>query len=320
MGKYIFGIDIGGTTIKCGLFSAQGELLEKWEIPTRRENAGENVLGDVAKTILAKQEERGIVKEDIIGAGIGIPGPVRADGTVLKCANLGWGITKASEILGNTTGLKVKVANDANVAALGEMWKGGGKGYEDVVMITLGTGVGGGVIIGGNVVAGSNGGGGEIGHIIVNPHETELCGCGGHGHLEQYASATGIVRLAKKRLAEDNTETKLRGFNTLTAKNIFDCAKESDVVAMELVDLLGKYLASALKHVAATVDPQVFVIGGGVSKAGEILLNAVRAHYNENLLYALQNKEFCLAKLGNDAGIYGSARLLVTQKEFRYYI
>lgn len=311
MGKYIFGIDIGGTTIKCGLFSAQGELLEKWEIPTRRENAGENVLGDVAKTILAKQEERGIVKEDIIGAGIGIPGPVRADGTVLKCANLGWGITKASEILGNTTGLKVKVANDANVAALGEMWKGGGKGYEDVVMITLGTGVGGGVIISGNVVAGSNGGGGEIGHIIVNPHETELCGCGGHGHLEQYASATGIVRLAKKRLAEDNTETKLRGFNTLTAKNIFDCAKESDVVAMELVDLLGKYLASALKHVAATVDPQVFVIGGGVSKAGEILLNAVRAHYNENLLYALQNKEFCLAKLGNDAGIYGSARLLV---------
>lgn len=311
MGKYIFGIDIGGTTIKCGLFSAQGELLEKWEIPTRRENAGENVLGDVAKTILAKQEERGIVKEDIIGAGIGIPGPVRADGTVLKCANLGWGITKASEILGNTTGLKVKVANDANVAALGEMWKGGGKGYEDVVMITLGTGVGGGVIIGGNVVAGSNGGGGEIGHIIVNPHETELCGCGGHGHLEQYASATGIVRLAKKRLAEDNTETKLRGFNTLTAKNIFDCAKESDAVAMELVDLLGKYLASALKHVAATVDPQVFVIGGGVSKAGEILLNAVRTHYNENLLYALQNKEFCLAKLGNDAGIYGSARLLV---------
>ncbi len=311
MGKYIFGIDIGGTTIKCGLFSAQGELLEKWEIPTRRENAGENVLGDVAKTILAKQEERGIVKEDIIGAGIGIPGPVRADGTVLKCANLGWGITKASEILGNTTGLKVKVANDANVAALGEMWKGGGKGYEDVVMITLGTGVGGGVIISGNVVAGSNGGGGEIGHIIVNPHETELCGCGGHGHLEQYASATGIVRLAKKRLAEDNTETKLRGFNTLTAKNIFDCAKESDAVAMELVDLLGKYLASALKHVAATVDPQVFVIGGGVSKAGEILLNAVRTHYNENLLYALQNKEFCLAKLGNDAGIYGSARLLV---------
>ena len=311
MGKYIFGIDIGGTTIKCGLFSAQGELLEKWEIPTRRENAGENVLGDVAKTILAKQEERGIVKEDIIGAGIGIPGPVRADGTVLKCANLGWGITKASEILGNTTGLKVKVANDANVAALGDMWKGGGKGYEDVVMITLGTGVGGGVIIGGNVVAGSNGGGGEIGHIIVNPHETELCGCGGHGHLEQYASATGIVRLAKKRFAEDNTETKLRGFNTLTAKNIFDCAKESDAVAMELVDLLGKYLASALKHVAATVDPQAFVIGGGVSKAGEILLNAVRAHYNENLLYALQNKEFCLAKLGNDAGIYGSARLLV---------
>lgn len=309
--KYIFGIDIGGTTVKCGLFTAAGELLEKWEIPTRREANGANILPDVAETILEKLEEKAISKSDVLGIGVGVPGPVRADGTVLKCANLGWGITEAHTILQELTGLSVRVANDANVAALGEMWKGGGRGYEDVIMVTLGTGVGGGVIIGGRVVAGSNGAGGELGHIIINPQETDHCGCGGHGHLEQYASATGIVRMAGKRLAADDTKTKLREYSALTAKDIFDCAKEGDAVACELVDMLGRYLALALTHVAATVDPQVFVIGGGVSKAGQILIDAISRHYNDNILYALRDKEFRLAELGNDAGIYGSAKLLV---------
>ncbi|MBQ9120729.1 MAG: ROK family glucokinase [Lachnospiraceae bacterium] len=312
MEKYIFGIDIGGTTVKCGLFTVAGELLDKWEIPTRRENAGAGVLPDVAETIEAKLAEKQIAKVEVVGIGLGIPGPVKADGTVLKCANLGWGIVNAVEEMQGLTGLKVAAANDANVAALGEMWKGGGRGYQDVIMVTLGTGVGGGVIVDGKVIAGSNGAGGEIGHIIVNPQETALCGCGGHGHLEQYASATGIVRMAKKRLAEEETPTKLREFAELTAKDIFDCAKAGDTVAEELVDMLGSYLAAALSHVAATVDPQVFVIGGGVSKAGQILLDAISRHYNDNILFALKNKEFRLAELGNDAGIYGSARLLIT--------
>ena len=311
MSSYIFGIDIGGTTVKCGLFTAQGELLEKWEIPTSREDAGANVLPDVAAAVLDKMKEKNIAKEDVAGIGVGVPGPVRDDGTVLKCANLGWGITSVNTILQKLTGLKVRVANDANVAALGEMWKGGGRGFDDVIMITLGTGVGGGVIVGGRIVAGSNGAGGEIGHIIINPAETDVCGCGGHGHLEQYASATGIVRMAKKRLAADDSSTALREYSELTAKVIFDCAKQKDKVACELVDMLGSYLALALTHVAATVDPQVFVIGGGVSKAGQILLDAVSRHYNENILYALRNKEFRLAELGNDAGIYGSARLVI---------
>lgn len=311
MGQYIFGIDIGGTTVKCGLFTKEGELLEKWEITTRREEKGAHILSDVAETILAKCREKDIEKEEVVGIGLGIPGPVRADGTVLKCANLGWGITPATKIMQELTGFSVKAGNDANVAALGEMWKGGGRGFEDVIMVTLGTGVGGGVILGGRMVAGSNGAGGEIGHMIVNGSEEDVCGCGGHGHLEQYASATGIVRMAKKRLAQENVQTKLREFENLSAKNIFDCAKEGDTLACELVDTLGSYLALALSHVAATVDPQVFVIGGGVSRAGEILLDAVSRHYNENILFALQNKEFRLAELGNDAGIYGSAKLAV---------
>lgn len=313
MEKYCFGIDIGGTTIKCGLFTNEGILLEKWEIVTRRENKGELVPYDIAETIQAKIKERNIAREAIVGVGVGVPGPITEDGTVLKCANLGWDIFNVNEKLAEVTGLKVAAANDANVAALGEMWMGGGKGYQDVVMVTLGTGVGGGVIIGGKVIAGSNGAGGEIGHLTIDPNEEDVCGCGGHGHLEQYASATGVVRLANKKLKTNTIPTTLSNLTEITAKDIFDHAKASDEVAMSLVDELGKYLGLALSHVAATVDPQVFVIGGGVSKAGDILLDAIKKHYSNNILFALSNKEFHLAELGNDAGIYGCAKLILSK-------
>ena len=268
---------------------------------------------DIGETIQAKIKERNIAREAIVGVGVGVPGPITEDGTVLKCANLGWDIFNVNEKLAEVTGLKVAAANDANVAALGEMWMGGGKGYQDVVMVTLGTGVGGGVIIGGKVIAGSNGAGGEIGHLTIDPNEEDICGCGGHGHLEQYASATGVVRLAKKKLKTNNIPTTLSELTEITAKDIFDHAKASDEVAMSLVDELGKYLGLALSHVAATVDPQVFVIGGGVSKAGDILLNAIKKHYSNNILFALSNKEFHLAELGNDAGIYGCAKLILSK-------
>lgn len=313
MEKYCFGIDIGGTTIKCGLFTNEGILLEKWEIVTRRENKGELVPYDIGETIQEKIKERNIAREAIVGVGVGVPGPITEDGTVLKCANLGWDIFNVNEKLAEVTGLKVAAANDANVAALGEMWMGGGKGYQDVVMVTLGTGVGGGVIIGGKVIAGSNGAGGEIGHLTIDPNEEDVCGCGGHGHLEQYASATGVVRLAKKKLKTNTIPTTLSDLTEITAKDIFDHAKASDEVAMSLVDELGKYLGLALSHVAATVDPQVFVIGGGVSKAGDILLDAIKKHYNSNILFALSDKEFHLAELGNDAGIYGCAKLILSK-------
>lgn len=314
MEKYCFGIDIGGTTIKCGLFTETGHLLDKWEIVTRTQNKGEQVPYDIAETIQAIMQERNIEKETVIGVGVGVPGPITEDGTVLKCANLGWDIFNVNEKLGEVTGLKVAAANDANVAALGEMWMGGGKGYQDVVMVTLGTGVGGGVIIGGKVIAGSNGAGGEIGHLIIDPNEEDICGCGGHGHLEQYASATGIVRLAKKKLKTTTIPTSLSELSEITAKDIFDHAKALDEVAVTLVDDLGRYLGLALSHVAATVDPQVFVIGGGVSKAGDILIDAVKKHYNKNIIFALMNKEFRLAELGNDAGIYGCAKLILSKE------
>lgn len=314
MKNYIFGIDIGGTSIKCGLFTSEGELLDKWEIPTNRENHGANVPADIANAIKEKMAEKFIEKENVLGVGMGIPGPVLDDGTVLQCPNLGWGRMNVAQTMNDLTGLKIKAGNDANVAALGEMWKGGGRGYDTMVMITLGTGVGGGIILDGNILCGTNGAAAEIGHMIVNPVEEDICGCGGHGHLEQYASATGIVRMAKKAIAAGCKETSLTSFENLTAKDIFDEAKKGDAVALDLVDTLGNYLALALSHVSASVDPQAYVIGGGVSRAGAILIDAIEKHYNNNIMKALQGKEFRLAELGNDAGIYGAARMLISNK------
>jgi glucokinase len=209
------------------------------------------------------------------------------------------------------TGLKVKAGNDANVAALGELWVGGGKGYRNMVLITLGTGVGGGIILNGAVLAGSNGAAGEIGHIFVNEQETRTCGCGKKGCLEQYASATGIVWLAKEHLEENAEPSALRAYQELSAKAVFDCAKSGDKLALEVVEKACYYLGVALSHVAQIIDTEVFVVGGGVSKAGDIITETIKKHYNEHVMETLKNKEFKLATLGNDAGIYGAAKLIL---------
>ena len=310
MEKYGFGVDIGGTTCKIGLFEMDGTIVEKWEIKTNTENAGAASLGDVAASVLAKMEERGIARDDVRGIGLGVPGPVDGEGVVHKCANLGWGIVNAEEELSAKTGMYVKAANDANVAALGEMWQGGGKGHKDVVVVTLGTGVGGGIIIDGKIVAGSHGAGGEIGHMHVNDEEEDVCGCGQKGCLEQYASATGIVRMAKKKIAADSRETILTSFENLTAKDIFDSAKQHDQVAKELVDMLCEMLGKAMATIAVVADPEVFVIGGGVSRAGVILTEGIGRYYKENAFHACRDAEVALATLGNDAGMYGCVRLL----------
>ena len=311
MGTYCFGIDVGGTTVKCGLFSTDGTLVEKWEIPTRKENNGDQILPDVAAAVNAKIEERGISKDDVEGVGIGVPGPGKSNGVVNRCVNLGWGIVNVEEELGNLTGLKVKAGNDANVAALGEMWKGGGQGCQNGVMVTLGTGVGGGIIVDGKVVAGFNGAGGEIGHITVNHDEIEACNCGQYGCLEQYTSATGIVRVAKRKLAKTNDETSLRNFPELTAKDVFDEAKSGDAVALGLVDEVCGILGSTLSNIACVVDPEVVVIGGGVSKAGSILIESIQKHFVETSFHACRNTKFVSAGLGNDAGMYGCVQMLL---------
>ncbi len=311
MKKYVFGIDLGGTTVKLGLFTVGGELLEKWEIVTRTENGGEHILSDIAASLQEKMAQKGISGEDVLGAGLGVPGAVLEDRFVKPCVNLnGWGGDVADR-LSALCGWPVKAVNDANAAALGEMWQGGGKGCSDVVFVTLGTGVGGGIILDGKLLTGVHGAGGEIGHVKVNAHETALCGCGKSGCLEQYASATGIVRMATMRLAESDEPSALRDLPAVTAKDVFDHAKSGDALAMAVVDSFGEILGRALATVSCVCDPEVFVIGGGVSAAGQIILDKVSAAFVKNAFPAAEVTRFTLASLGNDAGIFGCARLIV---------
>lgn len=309
--KYCFGVDIGGTTVKMGLFSIEGELLDKWEIPTRTENKGEAILPDVAGAVMQKIRERKLADTEIQGVGVGIPAPVDSEGTVKSTANLGWGYkevkTELQDLLG---GIRVEAGNDANVAAMGEMWLGAGKGEKNMVMVTLGTGVGGGIVIDGRMLVGATGAGGEIGHMCVRRDEEEACGCGLHGCLEQYASATGIARLAEKRLAQNDDETILRG-EKISAKTVFDAVKAGDAVAIQIAEEFGRYLGEAMANLAVIANPAVIVIGGGVSKAGEVLLPYIEKPFQKRAFFADKETRFVLATLGNDAGICGAARLIL---------
>lgn len=311
MKKYAFGIDIGGTTIKTGLFKTSGELLERWEIITRTEDSGKRILTDIADTVNGKILERNINKDDIEGIGLGVPGPVGQNGVVYKCVNLGWGVFNIEIELERLTGLKVKAGNDANVAALGEMWQGGGKGYRNLVMVTLGTGVGGGVIIDEKIVAGENGAGGEIGHLHMVDGETESCGCENHGCLEQYASANGIVRITRKYLASHSEETTLHSSPDLTSLGIFNAAKAGDAVAGKMVNRISEMLGKALAQIACVTNPQVFIIGGGMSKAGSFLIDLIQKYYKQYAFHAAGDTFFKEAELSNDAGMYGGVRMVL---------
>jgi glucokinase len=313
MGLKCIGVDVGGTTVKLGLFEVTGELLYKWEVTTRKEEGGRYIITDVANSILETLSDREIPLKDIKGVGLGVPGLVMPNGYVEVCVNLSWkDVYPEKELSEKLKGIPVKTGNDANLAALGEMWQGGGKGYDDIVMVTLGTGIGGGVIIGQKIVAGKHGLSGEIGHIHVRDEEMESCNCGGVGCVEQVASATGIAREARRKMAAVDTPSVLREFGDgVTAKDVLDAAKEGDELASQVMEVVGHYLGLILAHISMIIDPEVFVIGGGVSRAGAYLIDTIYQYY-DRLTPISQNKaKIVLAKLGNDAGIYGAARLIL---------
>ena len=314
MKEYAFGIDLGGTTAKIGLFTTSGALLEKWEVATDTSHAGEHILENLAAAVLGKMKEQSIQPEQVEGVGIGVPGPVLDSSIVpIVCANLGgWGERNVSaQLSGLLDGLKVLVGNDANVAALGEIWMGAAKGAKNAVMVTLGTGVGGGVVVNGKVIDGVHGAGGEIGHITVNRHETAVCGCGKRGCLEQYSSATGGVRCMKKLLDENpDTPCVLRG-TEFAAKDVFDAARNGDALAAREVDEMSDTLGMALANIASTVDPEAFLVGGGVARAGDVLFAPLNKHFQEYAFKSCRETPIKQASLGNDAGIYGAVRLIV---------
>ena len=312
MKPYAFGVDLGGTTVKIGFFSSDGTLQDKWEIPTRKDNSGEEILPDIAASLKDYVQNKGIDMSDIEGVGIDVPGAVLEGGIVNKCANLGWGVKPVREELKALLGgMEVRVANDANAAALGELHHAGG--YKNAVMVTLGTGVGGGVILDGTIITGSHGAGGEIGHMPVNPDETECCGCGKKGCLEQYASATGIARLAVRKLKDETVQTVLRNADPVSTKVVFDAAKAGDVAALEIVEEVCDILGRALASIACVVDPEIFIIGGGVSKAGPILTDTLQKYYKQYAFHASRETAFALASLGNDAGMYGAVRMIIAE-------
>ena len=309
--KYGFGIDLGGTTVKIAYFDETGKMLDKWEIPTVTADGGSQILPDIAASVKDYLARHNIPAGDILGLGIGVPGPVNAKGVVNKCVNLGWGVFNISDTLSSFTGFPVKAGNDANVAALGEFWKGGGQGCDNMVFVTLGTGVGGGIVVEGNLLHGAHGSGAEIGHLVLNRDETVKCNCGKYGCVEQYCSATGVVRVAKRHMALSDRESVLRGIEPLTCKDVFDAGKAGDPLALEILenvyDLMGQFLA----NVCCVADPEIVVLGGGVSKAGQPLLDGAKKYFDKYIFHASRDISFALASLGNDAGTYGAFKLVL---------
>lgn len=309
--KYCFGVDIGGTFIKLGLFTTEGELLDKWEIKTRREDSSSHILPDIADALLGKIKEKGIEKGDVAGIGFGTPGPVTEDGVAVCPANLDWVNKPVAKELSDLTGLPCRGGNDVNVAGLGEMWRGGAKGYKNAVVVPIGTGVGAAIIVNGKVIIGATGAAGEIGHIHVDNEIKEACGCGAVGCVEQFSSATGLVRMAKKMLIETDRKTLLRDTDEITAKAVVDAAKAGDKAADEIFDKFCDYLGYSFAATAAVIDPEIFIIGGGVSKAGQVLVDRVQTYFKKYVWPGRRDVKFALAELGNDAGIYGAASMVI---------
>lgn len=308
---YRVGIDIGGTSVKGGLFGPEGQLIRKWSFPTDRSDNGSRILPDTASSIRQIFRQTGLDLKDLAGIGVGVPGAVTDHQTVNRCVNLGWGALPAGPLLSRLMdGIPVRIANDANAAALGESWAGSGRDFDSLVMVTIGTGIGAGLIQGGRIVEGAFGAAGEIGHLLVNEEEQLPCSCGGKGHLEQYASASGLAAQAEKLLASSDTPSLLRRAEHLDAEAVYKAAGLGDPLALKLTDQEARMLGLALSYVSCVFDPGIFLIGGGLSLAGDVLLEGIRRYYRKYAFHASRDTAFALAKLGPDAGIYGAARLI----------
>jgi glucokinase len=316
--RWYVGIDLGGTTTKMAFVNLSGEVEDKWEIPTDTNNAGLNITTDIAASLKEKLDTIGRTVESLLGIGMGAPGFIEMEtGFIYNAVNIGWVNFPLKEKLEAETNLPVIVDNDANIAALGEMWKGAGDGANDLLAVTLGTGVGGGIVANGNIVHGTSGMAGEIGHLTSVPEGGYLCNCGKTGCLETIASATGIARIATEGL-EPRKESSLYTIHnqtgSLTAKDVFDAAKQGDAWAVDVIDQICFHLGLAIANLANAINPSKIVIGGGVSQAGETLLTPLKQYFERFALPRVyESTDFAIAELGNDAGVIGGAWLVKTK-------
>ncbi|SEM67355.1 glucokinase [Ligilactobacillus sp. WC1T17] len=319
MDKKLIGVDLGGTTIKFAILTLKGEVQQKWSVTTNILDEGSHIVPDIIASINHHLDLYNMKPEDFVGIGMGTPGTVDiAKGTVVGAFNLNWKTTQnVKEQIEQGTGIKFALDNDANVAALGERWKGAGENAQDVAFITLGTGVGGGIIADGKLLHGM-GAAGEVGHINVEPGGY-LCTCGNHGCLETYASATGVVRVARDMAEEFAGKSALKeavdNGEDVSSKLVFDLAKDGDVLAVKVVDRVCHYLGLACANISAILHPEYIVIGGGVSAAGAFLLNQVESYFKKYAFATIRNTtKLKLAQLGNDAGVIGAASLALQFK------
>ena len=318
MSKKIIGIDLGGTSVKFAILTREGEVQEKWSNKTNILDEGSHIVDDMIESINHRLRLLGLGVEDFIGIGMGSPGVVdREKGTVIGAYNLNWKtLQPVKEKIEKATGIPFFIDNDANVAALGERWKGAGENQPDVVFMTLGTGVGGGIVAEGKLLHGVAGAGGELGHITVDFDQPILCTCGKKGCLETVASATGIVNLTRRYADEYAGDAELKKLidngEDVNAKIVFDLAKSGDELALIVYRNFARYLGIACANIGSILNPSTIVIGGGVSAAGEFLLDGVRKVYEENSFPQVRTStKLALATLGNDAGVIGAASLVL---------
>lgn len=316
MSKKLLGIDLGGTTIKFGILTLEGEVQEKWAIETNTLENGRHIVSDIVESLKHRLSLYGLTKDDFLGIGMGSPGAVdRTSKTVTGAFNLNWADTQeVGSVIEKEVGIPFFIDNDANVAALGERWVGAGANNPDVVFVTLGTRVGGGVIADGNLIHGVAGAGGEIGHMIVDPENGFTCTCGNKGCLETVASATGVVRVARQLAEQYEGSSAIKAAidngDTVTSKDIFIAAEDGDKFANSVVERVSRYLGLAAANISNILNPDSVVIGGGVSAAGEFLRSRVEKYF---VTFAFpqvkKSTKIKIAELGNDAGIIGAASL-----------
>lgn len=312
MEEFVIGVDVGGRSVKFGLFTQAGKLIEKSNIVTRVEEDGKYILTDIYDHLLEIFEKNKLSEANLLGIGFGIPGAILNQSIVQTAVNLGWEKVDLKGFFEGKFPYKVLVENDANVAALGEQWQGAAKKFDNIVMVTLGTGVGGGIIVDGKILSGTTGAGGEIGHMpFLEKPLSKTCGCGGHRCFELVASATGLESLSNDYLFNNDDKSVLRDIDGFLAKDVFEAYKNNDQTAVNIIKQYYHHLGRGLAIIGAIVDPQAFVIGGGVSNAGDVLIEGIEKEFKALCFPTMKNVKFIKAVLGNDAGIYGAAKLVI---------
>lgn len=309
--KYGFGVVIGSSVTKLAYFDLNGKLLHQWSIPTSVVGGSNQVLSDIADEIEQFMKKNQLFEDDILGVGVGIPGPVSKGGTVNKCVNLNWGVFNLDRALSGLTGLNVVSSNTANMAALGESWQGCAKGCKNMVFLSMKTGIGGAVISNGQLVSGAHGGGGEIGHFVVNRQETVSCTCGNKGCLEQYFSPQGIVRLTKRQLSGSIVRSSLRHKANLAYTDVVDAAQSGDKLAQEILEKVTNYAGEVLANICCVVNPDTIVLGGELCKQGSFLIGGLTQYFRKYVFHANKDVRFLTAALGDDAAVYGAFKLVL---------